>query len=168
ARSVRSAAARRRFTSSCARGCRAERSRREEVARDDHALDLARAFADFADLRVAEVTLDGELARVAVTAVDLQRLVARARRGFARVELGHGGFARERAAVIGEPRRAVREERGGVELGLAVCKHPLDGLEIRDRLSELLAVFGVAHRHFERAEAEAEGHRGDRNAAAVE
>jgi len=40
------------------------------VTRDDHALHLARALADLADLRVAQVTLDRELARVAVAAVD--------------------------------------------------------------------------------------------------
>ena len=51
-------------------------SAREDVLRDDHALHFARALADLAELRVAEVPLDVELARVAVAAVDLERLVA--------------------------------------------------------------------------------------------
>ena len=43
----------------------------EEVLCDDHALDLARAFADLAELGVAKVALHRELAGVAVAAMDL-------------------------------------------------------------------------------------------------
>src|SRR4051794_39620348 len=46
----------------------------EEVARDDQALDLARALVDLGDLRVAVVALGGEVLRVPVAAEDLDRL----------------------------------------------------------------------------------------------
>src|SRR5512135_1698708 len=45
----------------------------EDLAGDHDPLDLARSFVDFGDARVAEVPLDGELLRVAVAAVDLER-----------------------------------------------------------------------------------------------
>src|SRR5262245_48980774 len=48
---------------------------RQDRARDDHALHLARALADRAQLGVAPHALDGVLARVAVAAVDLDRIV---------------------------------------------------------------------------------------------
>src|ERR1035438_9337230 len=90
---------------------RAEGLPGEDVLGDDHALDLAGAFADFAELRVAEVSLDVELADVAVAAVHLDGHVARARRGLAREELGHGGGLRVRLAGIGAARGPV-EPRG--------------------------------------------------------
>ena len=58
--------------------------RAKQMLGDHGALDLARAFADLADLRVSKVPLDVELARVAVSAVNLQRTVARPARGLAR------------------------------------------------------------------------------------
>ena len=51
----------------------------QQVLRDDHALNFARPLADLAELRVAQVALDVELARVAVAAVDLERRVLQAR-----------------------------------------------------------------------------------------
>src|SRR6185503_8946445 len=47
-----------------------------EVARDQHALDFARALVDLGDARVAVVPLHGVIVQVAVAAVDLDRLRA--------------------------------------------------------------------------------------------
>src|SRR5262245_13766185 len=43
----------------------------QNASRDDEVLDLRRALVDLGDARVAEVALDGELARVAGPAMDL-------------------------------------------------------------------------------------------------
>src|SRR5258708_5155192 len=110
---------------------------------DHDPLHFARAFADLADLRVSEMALHRELARVAVASVNLEGAIARSRCGFARVELRHRCFAAVRLALIAEPRRAVDEELRCVELGLRVREHPLDRLELRDGLSELLAVLRI-------------------------
>src|SRR5215831_19750165 len=48
----------------------------QELARDHHLLDLVRPLADLGQLRVAQVALHVELARVAVAAVDLHGGVA--------------------------------------------------------------------------------------------
>jgi hypothetical protein len=52
----------------------------EEVPRDHDALDLARALADLADLRVAHHTLNREVPGVTVTTMELHRRDRRAHR----------------------------------------------------------------------------------------
>src|SRR5262245_27551434 len=49
---------------------------REDLARDHHLLDLVGPLADLGQLGVAQVALDVELARVAVSPVDLHGGVA--------------------------------------------------------------------------------------------
>src|SRR6185295_4106177 len=66
----------------------------ENAGGDHDALDLARAFVDFGDARVAVVALHGKLRRVAVAAVDLDGLVGYPRRHFAREELRFGALHR--------------------------------------------------------------------------
>src|SRR5215470_15419008 len=82
----------------------------EQAARDHEALDLARAFVDLHDARVAVVALDGVLLHVAVAAVDLYRLVRDPRRGLGRVELGHRGFAAEGLLRVALPRGVADQE----------------------------------------------------------
>src|SRR5579871_1193765 len=76
------------------------RERLEELAGDDHLLDLVRALADLAELGVAHVALDVELARVAVTAVDLHGGVARPHRGARRVVLRRRRLLRRLELVV--------------------------------------------------------------------
>src|SRR5947209_15280962 len=61
---------------SCMRELSAARSLLGQVARDDEALDLARAFVDLRDARVAIMALDRIVLDIAVAAVDLDRLRA--------------------------------------------------------------------------------------------
>src|SRR5678816_3996945 len=77
------------------------------VARNNHALDLARAFIDFSDLRVAEVALERHLLGVAHAAVDLHRLMRDPHRRFGCVQFRDGCLGAEAAAVL---------------LGLAFCE----------------------------------------------
>src|SRR5262245_49493816 len=45
-----------------------------DLARDDEALDLVGALVDLSEAHVAEQTLDAVLARIAVAAMDLERV----------------------------------------------------------------------------------------------
>src|SRR5881397_1611850 len=56
----------------------------QNLARDDHALDLARALADLHELGVAVHPLDRDVATVAHATVDLDGLVRHPVRGLAR------------------------------------------------------------------------------------
>src|SRR3954452_5524177 len=89
----------------------------EDLARDDHLLDLVGPLADLACLDVAPVALHGELPGVAATAVDLHGGVAGPGGGPGRVVLGdrrlHGG----RAAGVLRAGGAPDQQPGGVELG---------------------------------------------------
>src|SRR6185369_10736415 len=76
------------------------------VARNHHALDLARAFIDLGDLRVAEVALERHLFRVPHAAVDLHSLVRDPHRGLRGSQLGDRSFGRESAPLLLGPGRA--------------------------------------------------------------
>ncbi len=62
----------------------------------------------------------------------------------------------------------MHEQLRCVELRLAVGEHPLDRLEVGDRLAERLAVLRVADRELERAAPQTERHRRDRDAPPIE
>src|SRR5947209_2352151 len=61
----------------------------EEIASDDHALDLVGALVDLRDLGIPHEALHRVLARVAVAAEDLDRVSGNAHGGVAGVTLGH-------------------------------------------------------------------------------
>src|SRR6185312_15027415 len=115
----------------------------QQAARDDEALDLARALVDARDADVARVALDRILARVAVAAVHLDGGVAGAPRRLRRVQLRHRRLARERLAVLLEPRRAHRQQARRLELGGGVGEAELDRLKVGERPAELHARLDV-------------------------
>src|SRR5262249_37256482 len=135
---------------------------------DHEPLDLARALVDLGDLGVAVVALDRELLRVAVAAEDLDRLPGLAARHLRRVELRLRARLRVRLAVLLQPRGAVRQEPGGVDLRRHVGELLLDRLELRDRLPEGVPLLRVRARDVVRRLRDAERLRGDPDAAAVE
>src|SRR5690606_13800406 len=63
----------------------------KQGGRDHDALDLARPLVDLRDPRVPIIAFDVVLLRVAVAAVDLDRLVGDPMAHLGGVELGHGG-----------------------------------------------------------------------------
>src|SRR5580698_1453823 len=84
----------------------------ENLAGDDHALDLAGAFADGAELHVA-IKLFGRIVfDEAVAAVDLHRLVGHANSNFAGVEFGHAGFLGDARVVVSGSDVAIVEPGG--------------------------------------------------------
>ena len=60
------------------------------------------------------------------------------------------------------------QQAGGLRVLRHVGEHPLDALEVGDRLTELLARLGVVDRGVERGLQDADGQRGDTDTAFVE
>src|SRR5205823_9411596 len=88
----------------------------ENRAGDHEALDLARPLVDLRDLRVAVVTLDRELLRVAVAAEDLDRLARLAPRHLRGEQLRLRSRLGVSPLVLLQPRRAMDEQPGRVDL----------------------------------------------------
>src|SRR6266545_7507708 len=89
-------------------------------------------------------------------------------RELTRVELRHRRGLCEASALILLPRRAVDEQSRSLDLRRHVDELLLHGLEGADRLAELLALLRVGVGEVVAALREADAHRGDRDAAAVE
>src|SRR5437899_2498297 len=89
-------------------------------------------------------------------------------RELARVQLRLCGGERERATLILEPRRAVDECAARFDLRRHVGELELHRLELRDRLAELLSLLRVREREVVRTLCEADSHRRNGDAAAVE
>src|SRR3990172_8166474 len=143
-------------------------SRAQQLPRNHEPLDLARPLADFAQLRVAEHPLDRVVLDVSVAPVDLDRLRGHPHRRLAREQLPHRGLLLERQALILPPRRAVHEQPRRLDLHRHVRELPLDRLEVRDRLPELVPLLRILHRLFERPLRDPDAEGADADAAAVE
>src|SRR3954452_5090481 len=139
-----------------------------KVPRYHHALNLIRSLADLQDLLVAVQARDGVLVHETVAAVDLEAPVCGAVRELAGEELRHRGGATEVAPLVLLPRRLVDERARRFDLGRHVDELLLHGLELRDRLAELLALLRVPVREVVGALREADAHRRDGDATAVE
>src|SRR6476619_2291384 len=147
---------------------RRARTLQTEMASDDHALNLIRALSDLEDLLVAVEAGHGGLLHVPEAAVDLERRVRDSIRELAGEELRHCRLARERPSLVLEPRRLDDESAPGLDLGGHVRELESGRLEGRDLLAELLALLRVRSSEVVRALGEADAHRGDGDAAAVE
>src|SRR5579859_91529 len=114
---------------------------------DDELLDLRGPLEDVVDLRVAVPALDGELARIAVAAEDLDRALGHPHRHLAGLELRHRALCIfERVAVAPHPRRAPHEQPRGVDLELHARERKCDRLVLDDLAPELLALLRVVER----------------------
>src|SRR5690606_33511174 len=133
----------------------------EEAASDDHALHLAGALADLADLGVAHHALDGVLRRIAPCAKQLDGARARAHGELAGIELRDGGRATERLVVLLQPGSVVDEVAGGFDLRRHVGERELDALEVPYRVTELPAAAREGEYRIEAALGEAERERAD-------
>src|SRR5580698_5862456 len=140
----------------------------QNLACDDHALNLAGTFSDGAELHVAIELFYWIVFDEAVAAEELNGLVADFYSYFAGEEFGHGGFARGAAVRIFEHGGALGEQARGVELSGHVGQFPLDALELGDGFAKLAALLDVFQCSFERAAADAERERGDGDAAAIQ
>src|ERR1700729_2517606 len=140
----------------------------EDLAGNDHALDLAGAFADGTELDVAIELLSRIILDETIAAEELDSLVADAHGDFAGEELGHGRLTGDLAAGILENSSALGEKACGIQLGSHVGELPLDALELGDGFAELPAFLDVFEGSLECAAADAEGECSDGDASAVE
>ena len=114
---------------------------------DDQLLNLSRTLEDVVDLRVAVPALDGELARVAVAAEDLDRPLGDPHGDLAGLELRHRALGvLEWHLVAAHPRRAPHQQACGVDLELHAGQREGDRLVLDDLATELLALLGVLQR----------------------
>ena len=84
-----------------------EKLQPQHLPGDDQVLDLVRSLADRAQSLVAVHPFHGVVARVPVSAVYLDGLVAHALGGFRDEQLGHGGLLGEALPLRLEPCRPV-------------------------------------------------------------
>src|SRR5688572_5105252 len=113
----------------------------KELAGDDEALDLLRALVELRDLRVAHHALDRVLGDIAVSAQHLDRVGGDPHGGVTGHELGAAGPVwKVRRIRIDARGRGVGELTRGLGLRGHVGEHPLDPLEVRYPLAELLPI----------------------------
>ena len=140
----------------------------EQAVRDDAFLDLRGALEDLGETRVAPVTLDGMQGRVAGAAVDLDALAGDALGHLGGEELHHRGLLVAALAGVDLLADEIHELACRLDLRRHVGDLEADGLEVRDRVAELLAVVGVLDRIVERALGEADGAGGGVGAGRLE
>src|SRR5205807_2855074 len=91
---------------------------------DDQPLDLAGALEQGVDLGVAVPLLDREVANVAVTAADLDRLLGQLDSDLPGLQLGHRPFGLlELVATAALPQRSPAQRPRGFDLGRHVGEH---------------------------------------------
>ena len=115
----------------------------EQTARDDHALDLARALPDPVDPQLAEMARCRTVEAVAPAAEHLHGAVGDPARGLRGIELGHRNLAVDDLAIgelVEGVGRVVGHEPRCVELGQRVGEREGDALVVGDRRAEGLAV----------------------------
>ena len=121
----------------------------ERVVGLDERVELARALVDHRGLGVAQVALDRELVRVAVRAVDLDRVERAGDRVVGRVPLRERRLARVPDAVVLQEAGAPDEEPAGLDPGEHLREHLLHELVLADLVAERLALVGVLERGVE-------------------
>ena len=105
---------------------------------NDKSLDLAGPFADGHQAGIAVDPFDRIFARVAISAMDLNRVAADAFRHFGGEHLCHRRFFVVRAFLFFEPGSFVEHSARNFNFGRGVCQHPLDGLLFGDGLPKRL------------------------------
>src|SRR6266567_1325996 len=114
-----------------------------DLAGDDQPLDLVGALVDLGKAHVAEDALDAVVARVAVAAVDLERIGDVLHRHVGREQLGLRGLLGDRLAGIVQACGVMDQKPRSGDVGRHVREHELNRLEADDGLAELPAVAGI-------------------------
>src|SRR6185437_6774752 len=112
-------------------------------------LHVGSAFVDSPDLCVAEELLRWIVGRVAVTAEQLDAQRRNAPANLRRIQFCHRAFARDVLPRILEPGRVVDHEPSRFDFSRCLGNLKLDGLHLRQRLAELLALLDVSDRSIE-------------------
>ena len=125
------------------------------------ALDLAGAFPDALDARVAPDALQRQVVHQPHAAVDLDRLVGDEGQHLGGLQLGHRHVLVGDRALVVFPGGLHDQQVGGLQLGRHVGELERDALELADLLAELLALRGIFDGVAERAFGAAEAGRRD-------
>ena len=121
----------------------------DQLPRDDEPLELVRALSDREQRGIAVVTLEIELLRVAVGAVQAHRFEAVEEGGLGREELGHSRLEVATLSALVGAGRLLGEQTGRFQAGRHLCELDLDGLVLADRLAEGLPYLRVRDGLFE-------------------
>src|SRR5712692_429099 len=133
----------------------------DQLSGDDDALYLVGALADAEQRRVAIQALDHEFLRVAVAAVDAQRLVRVLERRLGGEELRHAGLHVAALAPVVDLGRLLDQQPRRLGARRHLAELELDRLVLADRLAEGLALLRVLDRLGERRLRDADAARGD-------
>src|SRR5580704_11089980 len=116
----------------------------QDPSGDDQALDLAGAFVNFGDARIAVGAFDWVFAAVAVAAMNLNRFMRDARGHLAGKKFRDGRFHRKTCTGILFPGRTEDEQASRFDFRGHIREHELNGLKIGDGMAEGLALLCVA------------------------
>ena len=113
------------------------------MPRNHHAQNLARAFADGHEARIAIHAFDLKFATVALAAVNLDGIATDPFAHFGCHQLGHAGFFGIGFALVAQPCRPVYHKSRRLYLSRGVGEHKLDRLVLADGFAEGFPLFGV-------------------------
>ena len=131
-------------------------------------LDLGRALIQAEQAHIAVKALDAVLGQITGSAQDLHRTVGHAAAHLGREHLAARGLGGHAAAFVALAGGVDHHALGRVQLGFAVGQHGLHQLELGNRLTELLALDGVAQRVVQDALGHTHAHGGQVDAALFE
>ncbi len=137
---------------------------------DQRAQHLRGAAADGEHAHVARHALQGQVARIAACAEELQRIVDDSDGALGGDDLGlrrQHGIGEGAAVGPARARRLIKHQPRGGELRLHVGQHPLQALKFGDRPAELLALLRPIERVLERTGGDAHRDRARPDALAV-
>src|ERR1043165_4033136 len=122
----------------------------EQIARDHHAVNFRRTFADALDAHLAMPALERHLARNAEPAEHLDAAIDHLAGDFGRVDLADRGIDLDVLPEIALPGGLIDQQPRGADLDLAVGDHPLDRLIVGELRAERLALLGPIDGEIER------------------
>src|SRR5689334_4870038 len=102
------------------------------MPRDDQPLDFASSLADCHEPRITVNPFNRVFTRIAVSAMDLDRVTTDTLCHFSCEHLCHGSFLVIRTLLFLEPGGFVQHIACHLDLGCRICQHPLNGLLIGD------------------------------------
>ena len=112
----------------------------QQLPRDDHAHDLIGALKDLVDPQVPNNPLKRIVLQIAISAMQLKRLIGHFKTGVRSEPLGHGAVSGRACILLIEcVGRSPDHETRRLQFRCHIREPELQGLEIREGLSELAA-----------------------------
>src|SRR5581483_2777087 len=140
----------------------------QNLSRDHQPLNLARSFANGAQLHVAVKLFRWIILNESIATVNLYPFICDSNSDFAGVELRHGRLQSSLHAGVFHRGGSIGEHSGRINFRRHVRQFPLDCLKVADRASKLFALLGIFERRFVRTLRHTQPEGGNRNAPAVQ